>query len=80
MAVHDEAYPNVTRGGQVRAKRREHHLRGISGVGFQLVSVNKVCKCKIFGSSIYSLGIREAVYFSFPETNMKHENARLYRT
>ena len=42
MAVHNEAYPYVARGGQVRAKRGEHNLRGISGIDFQYVSLSEI--------------------------------------
>lgn len=36
VTVDDEAHPHVARGGQIRAKRREHHLRGISRVDSSL--------------------------------------------
>lgn len=39
VAVDNEAHPHVTRRGEVRAKRREHHLGGISR-GWMLFSFN----------------------------------------
>lgn len=52
MAVDDEAHPHVASGGKIRAKRREHHLGGISRVDFSF-NLRARSEIKSSGAAIY---------------------------